>query len=502
MFGMKENSTRPEPAERAPATPAPDPRRWKALALLCVANFMVILDSQIVILALPAIQADLGFTTEGVQWVLSAYLLAFGGLLLLGGRAGDLLGRRKVFRTGTVLFLLSSLLCGLAWTPAVLVGARVVQGVSAAMMAPTALSMLMTTFPEGPERARAVAVWGATGGLGATAALLVGGAVSGTLGWEWIFFLNLPVALGMLVAGAVLLTESRRTEGRRRYDPIGALTVTGAFVLLILAVAGAPVVGWGSPSTIGMLAGSALLFAAFVVTEQRSAVPLVPLRIFRSRTLVAGNAAMLVLGLCAWGMGVPLSLYAQQVLGYSPLQFGLATTAMTGMTLVGSFLAQGLVARAGIRVIGAAGFVLVGIGSLVLAHVPVDGSYAVDILPGLLPFGLGLGAGAVVASIAALAGVDERYSGVASGTVTAVFQIGGALGAAIVTTVAASATTASDPAGLTEGYQAAFATGVVLAVVGLVGAVLLPGRARTHEKDPPGAVSVRGGPVPWRGQSR
>jgi EmrB/QacA subfamily drug resistance transporter len=449
-------------------TGAPDPRRWKALALLCVASFMVILDSQIVILALPAIQTGLGFTGPGVQWVLSAYLLAFGGLLLLGGRAGDLLGRRRVFRAGTVLFGVSSLLCGLAWAPWALVVARVLQGLSAAMMAPTALAIVMTTFPEGPERARALAFWGGTGGLGATAALLVGGTVTGALGWQWIFFLNLPVALGMLAGAATVLRESRVDAGRRRYDPVGALLVTGAFVLLINAVAGAPRAGWTDVTTWESLAGSAVLFAVFVAVEHRSSAPLVPLRIFRGRPLVAGNLTILLFGVCAWGMGVPLSLYAQDVLGYTPLQFGLATAAMTVMTLVGSYGAQALVARVGMRLIGAVGIALMGIGTLLLARVPVDGSYVADILPALVPFGLGLGAGTVAASIAALTGVEERYAGVASGTNTAAFQIGGALGAAVVTTVAASA-------GPTGGFQASFVAVTICAVIGLGAALLMPG---------------------------
>ncbi len=441
---------------------------------------MVILDSQIVILALPAIQVGLGFTGPGVQWVLSAYLLAFGGLLLLGGRAGDLLGRRRVFRAGTVLFGVSSLLCGLAWAPWALIAARVLQGVSAAMMAPTALAIVMTTFPEGPERARALAFWGGTGGLGATAALLVGGAVTGTLGWEWIFFLNLPVAVGMLVGAATLLRESRVDAGRRRYDPLGAVLVTGAFVLLIHAVTTAAQAGWTGLATVAPLAGSVVLFAAFAVVEHRSSAPLVPLRIFRGRPLVTGNLTILLFGVCAWGMGVPLSLYAQQVLGYSPLQFGLATAAMTVLTLVGSFAAQALVARVGVRLIGAVGIALMGVGALLLARVPVDGSYAADILPGLLPFGLGLGAGTVAGSIAALTGVEERLAGVASGTNTAAFQIGGAVGAAVVTTVAAAASasvsTTADLAALTAGYQASFVAVTVCAAIGLGVALLLPGR--------------------------
>lgn len=467
------------------STHEPDPRRWKALALLCVANFMVILDSQIVILAVPAIQSDLGFSTEGVQWVLSAYLLSFGGLLLLGGRAGDLLGRRRVFLAGSALFLLSSLVCGLAWTPGVLVAARVVQGISAALMAPTALSILMITFPDGVERNRALAAWGGVGGLGATAALLVGGALTGALGWEWIFFINIPVAVMMLAAGPALLGESRRDGSTRTYDPAGALTVTAAFVVLIYAVTATAHSGWLSVSTLGLLAVSALLFAGFVVVERRSSAPLVPLGVFRSRMLVGGNVTMLLFGICAWGMGVPLSLYSQEVLGWPPLRFGLATAAMTLMAVVGAYTAQAVVAKIGLRSIAAGGIALMGLGSLLLSRIPVDGSYAADILPGLLVFGLGLGAGTVAASIAALADVDEGDAGVASGTNTAAFQIGGALGAAVVTTVAATRTAGStDPAVLTGGYSAGFVTGSAFAAVGVVvAAVLLRQPARDRRDD-------------------
>jgi MFS family permease len=271
----------------------PDPRRWKALALLCVAFFMVILDAQIVILGLPSIERDLGFAEGDGQWVMTAYLLSFGGLLLLGGRSADLLGRRRMFIVGTALFLATSLLCGLAWTGGVLIAARVVQGASAAIMAPTALSILMTTFEEGAERNKALGIWSAIGALGATAALLIGGPLTDGLGWEWIFFINVPVAAVLLALSPALLRESRDAGPRRTYDVAGALTVTGALVALVYAVSEAPRVGWGDDQTIGLLVLSVALATVFVRVESRSAAPLVPLRIFRSRSLVGGNP-------CSW----------------------------------------------------------------------------------------------------------------------------------------------------------------------------------------------------------
>ncbi len=323
--------------------------KTKALALLCLVDFMVILDSQIVILGIPPVQRDLGFSADGVQWVLSAYLISFGGLLLLGGRAGDLLGRRRMLMLGCALFGASSLLCGLAWTPAALVAGRVLQGVSAAVMAPTALAILMTTFAEGPERNRAIAFWGATGGLGATAALLVGGTLVDLLGWRSIFLINVPIAALLLIAGPGLLQESRDRDEPRQYDLAGALTITLALASLIYAVVEVPDAGWLNP----LFLVAAALLAAFIRIEQTVANPLVPLRLFRSRTLVGGNTVSVLAGIAAWGQGLLVSLYAQDVLGYSAIEFGLGTSVMTAGTLVGSFTAQRLANRIGLFPIAA-----------------------------------------------------------------------------------------------------------------------------------------------------
>src|SRR4029450_12850827 len=313
---QKETQSGGEMKEYAPRT-APDPRRWWALALLCGAFFMVILDAAIVTVALPSIEAKLGFSAQGLQWVVSAYALTFAGLLLLGGRAADLLGRRRVFMVGVAGFTLASWLCGLAWSDRALIGARAFQGMGAAIMTPSALSIITTTFEEGAERNKALGIWGALGGIGATTAWLIGGPLVDGPGWEWIFFINIPVGLAALALSPVLLRESRAATAKRSYDPAGALTITGALFLLVYAVVEAPNTGWGDPQTILELAGSAALLAAFALIESRQRAPLVPFRIFRRRTIVGANAVMLVFGMLPYGLGFILTLYAQQVLGYS-----------------------------------------------------------------------------------------------------------------------------------------------------------------------------------------
>ena len=304
-----------------------DPRRWWALALLCGAFFMVLLDGTITIVALPSIGGELSFSEQGLQWVLSAYALTFGGLLLLGGRAADLLGRRRVFMAGVLLFTAASLGCGLAGSSAALLAARVVQGAGAAIMTPTALSIISTTFPEGSERNKALGLWGALGGIGATAAWLIGGPLVDGPGWRWIFFINVPVGVAGLMLSPLVLRESRVALTRRSYDAAGALTITGALVLLVYAVVEAPAVGWADVRAIGPLLGSALLIAAFALIESRHEAPLLPLHLLRSRTLAGANAVTVLIGIVGVGMPFVLTLYAQQVLGYSALKFGISSEA-------------------------------------------------------------------------------------------------------------------------------------------------------------------------------
>jgi EmrB/QacA subfamily drug resistance transporter len=469
-----------------------DPRRWWALALLCGAFFMVLLDGTIVLVALPSIGAELGFSEQGLQWVLSAYALTFGGLLLLGGRAADLLGRRRMFIAGVLFFTAASLACGLAWSPAALLAARVGQGVGAAIMTPTALSIISTTFPEGPERNKALGIWGALGGMGATAAWLIGGPLVDGPGWEWIFFINIPIGLAALALSPVLLRDSRGALTQRSYDPVGALTITGALVLLVYAVVEAPDVGWGDAQTLLLVAVSAVLFAAFALIESRHPVPLVPLRIVRSRTLVGANAVMVLIGAVAVGMPFVLTLYAQQVLGYSAVEFGLGSVVLAVAVTAGAIVAQGAVLKIGIRPVAATGLALMGAGSLLLTQVSVGGSYFGDLFLGLLVCGPGIGLAFVAATVAALAGAAEDESGLASGLSNTALQIGGALGVAIATTVAVSRSedylTATEGANplivLNEGFQSAFLAVAVLSGIGLAVALLLPGRRRQapHER--------------------
>jgi EmrB/QacA subfamily drug resistance transporter len=455
-------------------TPAHGLRRWLALALLGTAFFMVILDGTIVYVALPQIAQDLGFSTGGVQWVMSAYLLCFGGLLLLGGRGADLLGRRRVFMVGVGLFVCSSLLCGLAWSPAALIGARIVQGVSAAIMAPTALSILMTVFPDGPERNRALGIWGGIGGVGATAGLLLGGPVTAAFGWRGVFFINIPAGLAVLGFSRALLPESSDSGCARCFDIAGAATVTTALVLLIYGITGAAAAGWTGIRTIAPLAASAVLLGLFGLIEAHSRAPLMPLRIFRARALVGGNLVLLAAGMSVDGTLLIVTLYAQEVLGYSAVQFGLMTAVMTVMSAAGAYTAQAVVTRAGVRRVGAAGMTLVGAACLVLARVPADGSYWPDLFFGLLVFGAGLGSAFVAAQIAALTGAAEEESGLAAGLADSSFNIGSALGIATLSSVAvARAGPGAGPAAMTEGFQAAFAAAVAIALLGAVLALLL-----------------------------
>jgi EmrB/QacA subfamily drug resistance transporter len=469
-----------------PTSTTPDPRRWKALALLSAAFFMVILDSGIVVVALPSIEQDLGFTSGNLQWVLSAYLLSFGGLLLLGGRAGDLLGRRRMFVLGTGLFGLSSLGTGLASSDDALIAFRVVQGAAAAMMVPTALAIVMTMFQEGSERNRAIGIWTATGASAATAAWLIGGPITSGLGWEWIFFINIPVAAGVVALSPVLLSERSAPGGARVFDLAGAVTVTAALVLLVYAVVEAPEAGWGDGQTLGLLAAAAALAALFAVVESRSAAPLVPLRIFRSRTLVGGNLVLIASGMLVYGVSFILTLYAQQVLDFSPTEFGLGSAVMAaGSALAASTVGPVLVTRFGFQAVAAGGLVLMGVSALLLTQVSVGGSYFGDMFLALLIFGPGIGSAHLASTVATLTSVEEADSGLASGLSNASFQIGAALGVAILTTVAVSEADGADPlVALTDGFQSAFAAAIAFAAVGILVAGLLLGRTRRPVAEP------------------
>jgi EmrB/QacA subfamily drug resistance transporter len=440
---------------------------------------MVIVDSSIVLVALPAIGADLAFSAGDLQWVMSAYLLTFGGLLLLGGRAADVLGRRRMFMAGTGLFALASLGAGLAGTAGALIGARVVQGIAAAIMTPTALSILMTTFQEGAERNKALGIWTGVAASGATAAWLVGGPITDGLGWEWIFFINVPLAAAVVALTPALLRESRDDGLGRRFDVAGAVSITGALLALVYSVVEAPNVGWADGQTLGLLALAAALIVVFAGIESRSAAPLAPLRVFRSRALVGGNLTLFALGMMAFGMPFVLTLYGQEVLDWSPVQFGLAFAVTPIGVAVASAAGQAIATKGGLQPLAVAGMVLTGLGCLLLTQVSVGGSYLGDVFLGLLVFGPGLGAAYVAGSIASLTGVAESEAGLASGLSNASFQIGGAVGVAILSTVTVSAAHGADRlTALTSGYRSAFAVAIAFAVLGLAVALLLLGRRR------------------------
>ncbi|WP_172979820.1 DHA2 family efflux MFS transporter permease subunit [Agromyces agglutinans] len=466
------------------AAASPDPRRWKALAVLGAAFFMVILDSTIVLTAIPSIQSSLDLSVTGVQWVITGYAVAFGSLLLFFGRVADVLGRRRVFLVGTVVFVIASSVCGLADTAAVLVIARLAQGVSAAIMAPSALAIVIGVFRDPAERNRALGLWGALGGVGATAGLLLGGVITASLGWEWIFLINVPVGIAVLVLVPPLVGESREHGAPRRFDVAGAVTITTALVLLISAVVNAPDAGWTGATTLIQLAGAVALFVLFVAIESRSAAPLVPLRIFRLRTLTAGNLLILAIGLAVDGMLFPLTLYAQQVLGFTALQFGLMSAVMTGMSVVGAFAGQAAVTRFGMRPVAVAAALLIVAGTVLLTSVSTGGTFFGDLFWPLVIFGPGMGAAFVTAQIAALHGVPDAESGLAAGLVDTSFHLGGALGIAVVSAVAVAVIDAGgspappSPETLTDGLRAAFAAAAVFAAAGLAAALLLPGRGR------------------------
>jgi EmrB/QacA subfamily drug resistance transporter len=474
----------------APTSDPPDRRKWLGLAALCAAFFMVILDVAIVNVALPTIQTDLDFSQKNLQWVVSAYALTFGGLLLLGGRAADLLGRRRVFIVGIAAFAAASLLAGLAWSDTVLIGARALQGVGAAVMTPAALSILMTTFREGRERNTALGIWGAIGASGGTAGVLLGGILTDTIGWEWIFFLNVPVAAAVIAVAPVLLRESRADAGHRRFDLAGAVSVTGAVALLVYALVEAESAGWASGQTLGLIGASAALFAVFAAVETRSRAPIMPFSIFRIRAVTGSNVAGLALGGAVFGMIFILTLYMQQVLAYSPLETGVAWLAMSLTALVSSMVSSVMVTRIGTRIPLAAGLVVAGVGLLLLSRIPADGAYVADLLPGLLVTGLGLGGAFVALSIGALDGVSERDAGLASGLVNTTQQVGGALGVAVLSTLAISrsdellADGAAAGVALTEGFQIALIAAAAFAVAGALAVLALVRRGAQPEPAP------------------
>ena len=468
-----------------------DNRRWLALALVVAAQFMVVLDVAIVNVALPSIKTDLHFTQENLQWVVTAYAILFGGALLLGGRMADLLGRRRLFMAGLTLFTVSSLLDGLAWSEGSLIGFRALQGLGAALLSPAALSILTTTFQEGRERNIALGVWGAASGSGGAAGVLLGGALTSSLSWSWIFYINLPVGVLVFALSPWLLRESRAVLAHRHFDTAGAASITGGLMLLVYAMTRATQHGWATGTTIALLATSAALIGSFFVIEARSKAPLLPLRIFRLRTLAASNASGLLMGGAIFSQFFLLTLYMQEVLHYSAIKTGVAYIGLTLTIIAFSAVAQALVTRFGVRRVLPVGLGLSAVALVLFAQLPVHGSYWTDLFPAFIISGLGLAFAFVPMSIGALTGVRQADAGVASGLINTTQQIGGAIGVAVATTVATTftarfvdahaGTSAFSGPALTHGFQIAF---YVLAALAALGAVLSAAMLETRPAAP------------------
>jgi EmrB/QacA subfamily drug resistance transporter len=456
-------------------TQAEAKHRWLVLAVVGAAFFMTILDVAIVTVAIPSIQKDLKIAESTVQWTLTAYAITFGGFLLLGGRVSDLLGRRIVFVAGLITFTLASLVCGLSTSADMLIAARAVQGVGAAIISPAALSIVTTTFSEGADRNKALGIWGALGGSGAAAGVLLGGILTKYLGWQWIFFVNVPVGATVLALTRPIVPESKAELGHRSFDTVGAVSVTGGLALLVYAVSKAPDVGWATGRTIGLLVLSAAILAFFVIWELRLAHPLVEFSIFKIRTLTAANVVGFLLGAAIYANFFVLTLYVQQVLGWSALRTGVTFLATAGTAIIWAGVAQALTTRFGPRGIMTAGMAILALTLVGYTRLPVDGHYWPDLLPLYLTFAVGMVFAFVPVSIANFIGVPAHWAGLASGLMNMTQQIGGAIGVAIASTIFTSKAKSGGftPAAFTSGYHWAFAALVVFAAAGAVTAFVM-----------------------------
>ena len=476
---------------------------WPTLALACVAQFMVILDVSVVNVALPSIRNSLHFDEQDLSWVVNLYTVTFAGFLLLGGRAADLLGQRRVFVGGLLLFAFASLVGGMADSRGLLMGARAAQGLGAAVISPTSLAILTTSFREGPERNRALGAWGAMGGAGGSAGVLLGGALTDLVNWRWILFINVPIAAGAALLSLRHIAERRNPDRARNFDLAGATTVTLGLMAIVWAIVRTDVNGWGSAKTLGLLGIGAALIAVFVSIEARFAShPLMPLRIFSSRLLSAANVIVVLLGAAMFGMWFFVSLYLQQVLGYSPLIAGLAFLPMTLTIVFVSMFISRLIARVGVKPLLTVGMLAAGVGLLEFAQVSPTGSFAGDVLlPGLVT-ATGMALAFVPATIAAVAGVDSSEAGLASGLVNTSRLMGGALGLALLATIATqrtnsllsgghASTSAALHSALTEGFQRAFTIGAGFAFAGALVALLAIKRVprRASEPQPEAALA-------------
>jgi EmrB/QacA subfamily drug resistance transporter len=460
--------------------------RWLALIVLCLGDLMIVLDVTIVGVALPSIREDLGFSETSLAWVVNAYLLTFGGFLLLGGRLGDLFGHRRLFLIGIAVFTLASLACGLATSQELLIGARAVQGLGGAIVSAVALSLIVTLFTEPGERAKAMGVFGFVAAGGGSIGVLLGGILTDVLDWHWIFLVNLPIGVAVFALCLSLLPAARGPDTSGRLDVAGAVTVTASLMLAVYAIVNGNEQGWGSARTIGVLAASAALLALFLAIEARVRSPLVPLGLFRLRNIAVSNVVGVLWAAAMFAWFFLSALYLQLVLGYSPLQVGLAF--LPGNLIMGFFslgISAKLVMRFGIRAPLAIGLVLAGVGLLLFARAPVDGNFVVDVLPSMILLGIGAGMAFNPVLLAAMSDVEPSEAGLASGVVNTSFMMGGALGLAVLASVADSRTQTlldagdSSLAALTGGYQIAFLLGAVCAIsAGVLGGLLL--RAGLH----------------------
>jgi EmrB/QacA subfamily drug resistance transporter len=478
---------------------------WIVLVLVCLAQFMVILDATIVNVALPSIQTDLEMSDANLQWIVNAYTLLFGGFLLLGGRAGDLIGRKRVFLAGVVLFTGASLICGLAQNEVALILARGLQGLGAALVSPAALSIVTTTFREGAERTKAMGVWAAIAVGGGAVGLLLGGILTEALSWPWIFFVNVPVGIAAFVLSLRLVPESKDPAAHTSFDLAGAVTVTGGLILLVYGIVRSSQVGWSSVEVIGCIVLAGVLLVAFVVIESRSAEPLVRLSIFSVRTVRGANAAMFVVACGLFAMFFFNTLYLQRVLGYSALEAGLAFLPFTLGIIIGAGLSQKLIPALGAREVPLIGLILAASGLLLFLRLGPDGEYLTDILPGIMLTSIGMGLTFLSVTLIATSGIPDGDAGLASGLFNTSQQIGGALGLAVLSTIATSKTDgvirdlgrepslAESATAQVDGFHLAWAGSAIFLALGAVLLVLLLRRrdvAAASHGDPAAAMAA------------
>jgi EmrB/QacA subfamily drug resistance transporter len=486
-----------------PSSSSPHVNPWLVLVIACLAQFMVVLDASVVNIALPSVQRGLHFSAANLQWVVNGYTLIFGGFLLLGGRAADLLGRKRLFVAGVILFTAASLLNGVAQSSGMLIVGRGLQGLGGALVSPAALSIVTTTFTDGDQRTKALGVWSAIAAGGAAVGLLMGGVLTDIASWRWVFFVNIPVGIATIALALRYVRESRMDVEHRSYDVAGAVTVTGGLVVLVYAIVKAQAYGWGSPKTLGLGAVAVVLLGAFLMIESRAQAPLMRLNIFRIRTLAVADTALLLVASGMFGMFFFASLYVQEILGYSPLKAGLAFLPVTLGIIVGAGFAQQLIKRLGVRVVSIIGITLAGAGMLVLTQLPVHGSYVGNLLVGLIPMSIGMGLTFVPITLLGTSGVTAEDSGLASGLFNTAQQVGGSLGLAILSSLAASQTTSllhgSAHAGgaiaaRVSGYHVAFlAAAIMLGIAVVLMTVVL---RKSHTREIERELAETGGAIP------